>query len=137
MSECLSCDWTRQILCIDCYRRVDDVGLPATYAEYVYRAAGYGASPRTGAPVGLALVRFLAAACVFAALTTTKADERVRQEVAALYAKTRAINESFEQLRSSRECAEQAFRSDFRVTIERATRGDQIAVCEALARSWP
>lgn len=136
MNECLSCDWARQILCIDCYRRVGDVRLPPTYAEYVRWAAGY-AAPQTGTSVGLALVGVLVAACIFAVLTTSTTDERVRQEVAALYAKTRVIDETFEQLRASRECAEQAFKTDFATVIERAAQGDQAVRCEAVARSWP
>jgi hypothetical protein len=137
MSECLSCDTRRQILCLDCYRRVDDVRMPPTYAEYVQRAAGYAASRRRRTPLGLALTAFLAAACVFAASTATETDERVRREVAGLYAKTRVINESFEQLRASRECAKSAFTSDFAEKVERAAGGEQTAVCGTVAQSWP
>jgi hypothetical protein len=137
MSQCPTCDTTRRILCVDCYRRVEDVRLPPTYAEYVQRAAGYATSSRRRTPLGLALTGFLAAACLFAASTATETDDRVRREVSALYAKTRVINESFERLRASHECAERAFKSNFASTVERAARDEPTDVCRAVAGSWP
>ena len=135
MDECITCDTLRGILCIDCYRRVDDNRLPTTYREYVAWAAAYPSAHKRQSGVGLVLAAAVALACLLGAAAASDTGQRVGRDVAVLRAKTEAVSTYFDRLREAKACAEAAFGADLREAVERAARGEQPAIdCEAFAR---
>jgi hypothetical protein len=134
MIDCGTCDLQRGILCIDCYQSTDDELLPSTYAEYFTWAAWYPVSRQRRRRASVALAAILTGVCLVAAAPATETDERIREDLAALHAKTSLINEGYERLRDARRCAGSGLLTDLAAALERARHGGSAGACTALVR---
>jgi hypothetical protein len=134
MSDCGTCDIERGILCIDCYHSTDDDVLPAPYAEYFAWAAWYPKRRKRRPRLGIGLAALLTCACLLAAAPATTTDEQLREDFAALRAKTDTVNAAYVRLREARRCAESGFLTDLSGALERAKQAGQASGCTAFSR---